>query len=363
MDITEKKRKIGILTYHYSFNNYGAVLQGYSMYKLIEIMGFDSYLINYVPKNDTPKKKIIHAIKKSLGFRFEKFRRKHTKRIPNNIIHEENLKELNNKLDGFVVGSDQVWRYRDNENELLSYFLNFAGLEKLKIAYGVSFGVDSWEGDQQITNKIRNLINKFHAVSVREESGIKICKQIFNVNSSKILDPTLVLNKQYFYNLANVKIIQGKTNFNYLAYMLLDESKEAECLFKNIAKNNGLKFYNIKGIPIMPKYGFYLFNSISLWLNNIKNAELVITDSFHCTVFSIIFHKKFVCIANEYRGITRLINLLEMINLKSRLFKSLNNVKEDFIFSEIDYKNVDQRLEFEKKKSITFLKQNLSKVY
>ena len=94
-------------------------------------------------------------------------------------------------------------------------------------------------------------------------------------------------------------------------------------------------------------------------MSYVKNAEIVITDSFHCTIFSIIFRKKFICIANQHRGITRLENLLKQLNLESQFCLDINKFEEEKIVTEIDYEKVEQILAKEKIKSINFLKKSL----
>lgn len=350
--------KIGILTFHYTNCNYGGILQTFSIYKLIESLGYDSYIVNYPPKVNTLRKKMAARIEAFLGFEFEKFRRKHISRILPETTGKEDLEKLNETLDGFIVGSDQVWRYRSDSEVMFTYFLNFVNDDKLKIAYAASFGVDFWEAGEQTTNQVKELVQRFHAVSVREESGIKICKEKFDVECINLLDPTLVLDKKYFYELAGKKPVK-KQKRGFIAYMLLDDAKQTEQYFKKYAKRQKLNFIRIKGKNIYPKKNFYLFKSVSKWLSYIKQAELVVTDSFHCTVFSLIFRKKFVCIANKHRGITRLENLLKLINLENRLVFNLSGLNESLLEAGIDYQNVESLLLEEKNKSISFLKNAL----
>jgi len=352
--------KIGILTFHHSNYNYGAVLQTFSIYKLIETLGYDSYIINYTPSVYTVRKKTAALIVAMLGFEFEKFRRHNIPRILHKTETADELKKLNEILDGFVVGSDQVWRYRSDMNSLYKYFFDFVDDKKTKIAYGASFGVDYWDADKETTKNVKILIKRFNSISVREESGVKICKDIFGVESVNVLDPTLLLDKKYFHELADKQTKPTKPK--YLAYMFLDDNKQNELFFRKIASSNDLKFVGINGKKVVSKKNFFLFKSVNRWLSYVKNAEIVITDSFHCTVFSIIFRKKFICIANQHRGVTRLENLLKRLNLESRFCSDINKFEEKKIVSEIDYEKVEQILAKEKMKSINFLKNSLAHI-
>lgn len=353
--------KIGILTFHYSNYNYGAVLQAFSIYRLIESLGFEPYIINYSPEPPTFRKKIAAAIIATLGFEFRKFRKKNIRRILPRTNGFNELKKLNDLLDGFVVGSDQVWRFRKDVQSMFRYYLDFADDDKVKIAYAASFGVDHWEANEEVTRKIKNLIDRFQSVSVREESGIEICKDIFGIDTVNVLDPTLLLDPKYFHELADKKTTP-RLKTGKLAYMMLDDTVEKESFFKKTAQKHQMKFVRINGKKLVSKKGFFIFKSVNNWLNNIKNSEVVITDSFHCTVFSIIFRKKFVCLANKHRGITRLENLLKLIHLENQLIFDLNQLNENLLKVDIDYQKVEGILSGEKNKSINFLKNSLEKV-
>src|SRR5690606_5715299 len=115
-------------------------------------------------------------------------------------------------------------------------------------------------------------------------------------------------------------------------------------------------FKNIKGIPLFPKKGFYLFNSVNKWLKLIKNAEFIVTDSFHCTVFSVIFRKKFICLPNEKRGTTRLENFLRIIGESHRFIKNVNELDSAVILKDINYSKIELILKNEQEKSMKFLR-------
>jgi len=351
--------KIGILTLHHSNYNYGAVLQTYSIYKIIENLGNESFIINYTPEVYTLRKKLAAKIVALLGFKFERFRRQYIPRILHKTQNNEDLRKLNDILDGFVVGSDQVWRYREDTSAFYKYFFDFVNDDKLKIAYAASFGLHYWEADKKVTKNVQKLITRFNAISVREKSGVEICRQQFGVDCVALLDPTLLLEKKYFHEIAD-KSSSKLPNKKYLAYMLLDSSKDQELIFRKVAYKNQLKFIQVGGKKIYSQKGFFLFKSVNRWLKYLKHAEIIITDSFHCTVFSIIFKKQFISIANPHRGINRLENLLDLLGLKSQLVQDINNINKSVIDSEINYEKVEQILTKERAMSINFLKKSLS---
>ena len=164
--------KIGILTFHHSNYNYGAVLQTFSIYKLIETLGYDSYIINYTPLVYTLRKKTAALIVAMLGFEFEKFRHRNIPRILHKTESTDDLKKLNEIIDEFVVGSDQVWRYRSDTKSLYKYFFDFVDDEKRKIAYGASFGVDYWDGSTWRKTSLGMITEVFRSSILNKRNSI-----------------------------------------------------------------------------------------------------------------------------------------------------------------------------------------------
>ncbi|HBU78095.1 MAG TPA: polysaccharide pyruvyl transferase family protein, partial [Muricauda sp.] len=307
----KKSLRVGILTFHYSNNNFGALLQTYAILNAVKELGLDVKIIDFKPKTSNGlKQQLFDLIRFLLGYNFTRFRNKYIDILPIG----SDISDLNKELDTFIVGSDQVWRYREQHDNLRRYFFDFVNRQNKKVSYAASFGLDEWEGNEEITNEIGNLVQRFDHISVREASGVKICNDIFNAEAELVLDSTLLLDKSHYENIVKREIKAKKGKNNLLSYMLLDDSKENKLFFKAFAKKNNLKFKKIKGLKISNKYDFWLFNSVAKWLYYIGKSEIVVTDSFHCTVFSIIFNKKFIVLSNPNRGITRIENLLGLIN-------------------------------------------------
>ena len=139
--------KIGILTNHFSINNYGAVLQTYASFQVLKKLNHEPQVINLLPgKRQTFKSKLKQFIKLYLfnNIRFEQFKKKHLN-LTEPFYSNENLHKLNSRFDAFYVGSDQVWRASMSKERLIHYFLDFAANEKIKVAYAASFGISKWE--------------------------------------------------------------------------------------------------------------------------------------------------------------------------------------------------------------------------
>lgn len=256
-------------------------------------------------------------------------------------LHQEVERLL---LDAIIVGSDQVWRPCYSPCQP-NYFLDFLPAEsKIKrISYAASFGGDNWNGSSELTAQCAKLLQKFDAVSVREQSGIRLCKEHFNVDAIHVLDPTMLLEKEDYMNIANSHIKRG-TLFNYV----LDRSSEKQHIIKTIAdKTSKISFCS------MPEqddsiYNLYsdidrsVYPPVENWLSAFHEAEMVVTDSFHGTVFSIIFNKPFWVIGNEGRGMARFETLLSLFELEDRMISS-KTVASVNLNKEIDWDRVNTR--------------------
>jgi len=353
--IEKKLKNIGILTFHFSNHNYGAVLQTFASYSIIKKLGYTPQIINLVPdtnENIIVKIKTLFISILKGSYKFKTFI-KNNMYLTKKIYPNQDLKFLNYHFDGYYVGSDQVWRPSMAKDNLLHYFLDFSEDNKLKIAYATSFGLSKWECTDEITKKIKILINRFNAVFVREKSGIDICREIFNVNAKLVLDPTLLMKDTDYYPIMNIK---NKFPEKYIGIYLLDDRKCNGKLFNKIKKCTNIRCINLYGelINIFGKK-IMRYRDVGEWLAGIKNASFIITDSYHCVLFSIIFRKNFICYANVKRGITRLINILSMLGIKDRLCETTNEDFKYYFSYNIDYDTVYTKLNILRKRSLNLL--------
>lgn len=350
--------KIGILTFHWAYNrNFGASIQSFACLNMIKKFYNNVEIINFQRNKILFYQKIRFYLE---GKNFKKYNKKFLA-LSKKVNTFDELQKLNDEFNVFIVGSDQVWR---NIIKTKHYFFDFVDDNKKKIAYAASFGVDYWEGDKKLTEEIKHLIKRFDHISVREESGIDICKNTFGIdNAVCVLDPTLMISREDYQPILNDWHDKRHLKKKYIAHMLLDDTAELKKESQNIADYLGADINYIKGksFKILGK-DITFYNKVSQWLTYLKDAELVITDSFHCTVFSIIFHKKFVVVANKARGIARLETLLGKVGLQDRFFTDIKDVmKSGILDKEIDYNEVDKKLEIHRKYSMDFLKKALGK--
>nr|WP_321399024.1 polysaccharide pyruvyl transferase family protein [uncultured Desulfobacter sp.] len=357
-------KKIGILTFSdISNKNYGALLQTYALKKTLQNLGYEPEIINYKKqfngsrldelkyrlKNPT----IIRRIEEKSFTQFAKiYLPERTIRIPYN-----QLSLLNSKYSTFIVGSDQVWRHKYTKNDGFTYYLDFVGENKKKISYAASFGKDSLNIENDETrSKIEALLKSFSAISVREQSGINICKKEFNIKARLVLDPTLLLKPEDYQNISKDFHFAPPSN-NFIACMILDNSTYIDELCNKISNKKGKKIINITGNDFFIKQ-YVPFGS---WLEHIKKSDTVVTDSFHCAVFAILFNKQFIVIKNKDRGLSRIENLLDIMGInRNRIIMDL--VGYDQACSEvIRYDLVNNSLELWRQESLSYLESALSK--
>lgn len=354
---TEKppRRKTGILNLQHT-NNFGACLVAYALQTAIERCGSKAQVINYRPEKKARLFSGTFRRERAAGRNFEKFRRRflNLTRVCRNM---DDLSELNASLDSFVVGSDQVWRFRYVYRFLQEYLLAFAAPSKTLFSYAASFGTDFWEGNDQATEIMREKLLRFNRVSVREESGIVICREAFCSEAVRVLDPTLLLSAADYAPI--IKESQLKLPGRYVAKMILDETPEAAAEVERLAKEKGWEVVDIYGSR--KKIGgkeAMLCRPVGDWLKLLQNADYVVTDSFHCVCFSLIFEKQFICVVNPERGISRLDSLLGIFGLRDRLIDSLKGFRPDG--RETDYRQIERLLQVERKKAYRYLSDCLS---
>jgi len=329
--ITNRRKNVAIFNFFYG-RNYGAVLTAYAIQTILLKLEYNPYLI-----------KVTDVKKPSTNpfFIFEKDNLFTTK----NIIKQNDLKLLNMYFDNFVVGSDQIWRYKYIKKYYKTYFFSFVEEHKKKIACAVSFGQKDWEGNETVTEEIKDYTKRFNAISVREKSGVDICNNTFGVNAKAIFDPVFYLMKNDWKKLLDKSTLNLKSSC--LVYVLDKSKKIAEQVDSIIEKENLTKFWIKNGVTNV--YDF---------VKSINTSQKVITNSFHGLCFSIIFHKDFICLVNKNRGEDRFVSLLSDLGLMDRLFYDLSEVDWKKL-PPIDYQKVEKIIEQKRIEGINYLLSNL----
>ena len=355
-------KKVAIVTI-YDNNNYGNRLQNYATQEVMRKLNFDattlknSYLLN---KDCTNAKYIVQVIKFYVRYiqgytknfarrvRFNEFNK--NIKLSRKYVTKYNIKKLNGKFDFFVCGSDQVW---NPEFRRMTKFdlLDFADNKK-KVSFSASFG--SSVLDDEYLNKAKKELKKFKAISVREEAGKKIAKELTKREDIEVLvDPTMLLKKDEWEQLEKKpkKLETGKKYI--LNYFLGEISKEKKDAIENFAKENGYEIINILDM----KSSFYKTGP-SEFLYLVHNAEIVFTDSFHACAFSILYNKPFYVIERVAKGMknmnSRIDTLLNKMGLQNRKFESVIETNCEDIYEE-----VNKKLNIEREKALSFMKNAL----
>lgn len=230
------------------------------------------------------------------------------------------------QYDAVIVGSDQTWRPMYSPN-IGNFFLDFLQDKDIKrIAYASSFGVDEWEFTEDQTKYCAPLARKFDAISVREDSGISLCKKYLGVDAEHVLDPTLLVDRSAYQALFEGKDIPDKKGI----YTYILDKSEWKSQVVGLAK----KELNLPNFNHQPKEQYSdrmiddwescLMPSVEGWIKGFADADFVITDSFHGTVFSIIFGKPFISLINKDRGSSRFNSLLKLFDLSERRVENYN---------------------------------------
>ena len=358
---------IGILTFHNAMN-YGAILQCYALQEFLDKIGFTVKVINYTPNkfkliyNDPKdfsarvslKRKIKNSILWCIRFKstlkksrkFNAFNYFITSRFfLTEPIIENSCIELNKQIDIFIVGRHLVvsapLTYYDEY-----HFLNFVAEDKKKISYAASLKTQNDEGTEEL---IKNYLPSFDAISVREQNAVGYLKEKFGINSVCVLDPTFLLTHDKWLQVANEKC--KRVNGKYiLIYLVSQQEKLLDYAF-DYAKSHKLIIISLS--PLKGKRGYKDFSdsSIEQFLGLINNAECVFTTSFHGLALSINLHTDFYFEVsdNSHNNNDRLLDITQKLGLSNR------NVVNGIADKDIDWDEVESKLNILRNKSMDFL--------
>jgi hypothetical protein len=383
-----KKKKIGcVLAY---CDNYGSMLQSFATLKTISSLGYDCEVIRYVKKESIlqklkkvywmirigdctdqlrelkrkinvyihPEYKKMLIIKKNA---FAQFGDKYLKPYFKEFVGYEVLQKASFLYDLVLVGSDQLWTPMSLYSNY--YNLMFVGDNIPKVAYAASFGVSKLPSFQYKATK--RYLDRFNMIGVREDSGKKIVDSLSINKATHVADPSLLLTREQWENVASdYSILQNEP---YILCLFLGKNMEARNAVNELRIRTGMKVvaicHNDEYISADNSLGDVMPHDISPadFINLVKEATYVCTDSFHCTIFSILFHKKFMTFyryaASKKGGRnSRIDSILQFLNIQNRIYT--DDVLE--IERDIDYESVDRIVTGFRDMSLEFLKKELS---
>jgi len=382
--------KIGILTLQLG-RNYGGVLQVFALQIVLEKMGHQVEVMRWKQAEfkgfPLYKAPFVYAKRLLNGKEiFREYREQRENKIVyqnlqesvNHLIHYtkrtiDNRKSLIDycnkaRFDVLIVGSDQVWRKSYGDTSFFNKFLPQKSFPNLKtfyldfvedlntrprcISYAASFGVDYAEYNRKEIETLGSFLRVFDMVSVREESGISLIRDVYKWRDDvqQVLDPTLLLTKEDYIRLLNIPSTRTEP---YLFYYVLDDSEQKEELLSNLSSQLSLP---VKSIIPYSNEGIVedrVLPSVEDWIASFANANFVLTDSFHGMVFSILFNKPFYVIGNSKRGMSRFKSLLSLFNLEDRLIRPASIISNNKLLME--WSNIATQLKDQYSKSIVFL--------
>ena len=344
-------------------NNYGNRLQNYALFRYLNI-NFDNNTQSLWHKDVHLSKytKLKNSIKYILNwkdYRFYYARSNNIKKFTDKYldIHYDDAPSsaLNISYSNFIVGSDQVWNplfWTDVEREYNTYFLRFAEEQK-RVAYAASFGIS--ELPEKYHKLFKEGLEGIPYISVREQAGAEIVKQLTGRDVPVLVDPTLLIEAEHWRTLE----MQPKW-YHGEKYILTYFLGNVPPMLDKLAKE-----YNYKIFNLMDKNSFDLYVSrVEEFLYLIDHAELVCTDSFHACVFSILFNTPFLVVNRQQQGVadmtSRLDTLLGLFEMKDRYINfNADTLDKEKIFS-VDYSHVKNIQQREQKRSYDFLKQAMN---
>lgn len=383
------KRKVLIISQPLGLN-YGGIWQAYTLQKTLQMMNCQvdildwnlcytniRYLLSIIKHllkkivykklvdiyPDFPPERLFNTIKKNtLGFI-----NVHIGLTKSKYRHSFDLSNYQELLDYdiYIAGSDQVWACSSVNKYVKHCMFDFLKDKKniKRISYAASFGKDEFCSDSDYIQECKQLLQKFDAVSVREDSGVRLCKELFDVDAIQVIDPTMFFDAEHY-----IKLSKERSDYfndgDCFAY-ILDKNDEKQRIINEVCHKHNFKPFNVmpksKFADVGPKHiDDCVMPPVEQWLDGFNKAKFVVTDSFHGCVFSIIFKKPFIAIGNASRGMARFESLLRMFKLEDRLIHSESDLTEQLLNSEIDYGAVHGILAKEREKAKMFLIKALS---
>ena len=359
--------RIGIITFHRSYN-YGSILQAFALQKYIKENVGEAKIIDFIHREDFKqyhlfRKYLYKTYPTALGAdiiyfvrnlkrkrAFELFIKKYISLTDKRYKDYNQLCELNSLFDVFICGSDQIWNPDCTNGVEPAYYLQFSISEKRKVAYAPSMGHLVFKQDE--LNQVTRYINRLDFLSIREKSILPLLQKMTDKEIKVVVDPTLLLEKKDY-----IEIMYPCTSSGYIFVYMLEDSLE----LIEYAQKQSLKMGK-KIVYISKKKRKQYRNAVNIYgispegfLSYLNAADYIITNSFHATIFSIIFEKKF-CTFSTKKSFSRMTDLLERLDLKQQLYH------EGFLIDcDIDFRIARDKLNIWRTESIQYLKEIISK--
>ena len=375
-------KKVGIITFHGS-HNHGSVLQAYATQQTVKQLGYDCEIINFRMESQKEYYSLyrfnygrnmmaqdflmlpLQGKRKSLANKFEDFINNKLSLSGKELHNRKELETVSDKYDIYLTGSDQIWSNRipelvkSKEDFTGVYFLDFVKTDKPRLSYASSVGEITYN---ELINK-KDLLAKFNAVSTREQYGVDLLKKIITKDVALVLDPTFLLNKNDWGKvMTQEQIIKDKYVFLYTLRGLKNGRKWGKAVTE-FAKKHGLKFVCVA--PFFPITASAAHNMVDAgpldFLNLMKHAEVVFTDSFHGTAFSINLNKPFYTFVGKNTTDNRKLGVMRQFGLEGRALETLEDIAKIEDYS-LEYRNYSKKIDDVREQSRKWLKDALKSI-
>lgn len=341
--------KVSILTYHWE-DNYGAVLQAYATQRAVATLGHEPEFIDlHLPYAPSIMQRLIFGLK---HHRFNKFRKKHYKSLtPRSYYSMAELRSNPPESDCYLTGSDQTWNPQIAKELLPAFFLTFGAEATRRTTYATSIGLRHWEPSSHISDEeIRDALEKFSSILLREENAIEIAESRWGAKAQQVVDPVLLF--------AEYPELTGplKDSGEIVAYKLIN-NPEFYALARDTAKELKAPIRSIGSVRHPEGFKASYPEGVEKWVRRLAEAKAVLTDSFHGTVFSLLYHRPFVIYVGDPARVVRIESLLSDLGLQERIL-SAGATSDDFIRllnKPIDWEKVDTRLGQRRQESFRLL--------
>ncbi len=360
--------KVGVITFH-NANNYGAILQTWALQKVLTNLGMEAGVIHYHPdiidKLYDPmgcstgirrgikrlRQLLLHKESIKRYDRFIRFSRQNLRLLGDYKTYEQ-LKKADLKLDAYIVGSDQVWNDSHTGGYDPSYFLRFGGKGR-RIAYAASIGRDYF--NPKFREKFCQGLFGLDAISVRERSAVKAVQELVEKPVEVVLDPTLLLNREDYEAIK----VPGRVGERYILVYMIEKNDQLITFANRISIALGMPLLYRRPVPKV-KNGLPPFYTADAgeFLGLVEGAEYVITNSFHGTVFSVLYEKPFVSMLHSDTG-SRTADLLRELGLQSHILYDIKEFKDFGIFHTVKREELKARLSEHREMSLRFLETSL----
>lgn len=374
--------KIGILTLPFH-TNYGGVLQAYALQTTIQRMGHEVCVLNI---NRELKRSMFmrclsflkyfanrYLLKREITYKSDRDINKdliaceiHFRSFISKHINEYCIRKLEKDypefVDGFVVGSDQIWRHdffcKMFNSDISSAFLGFWKKKGKRVAYAPSFGVETWEYSKEEDKICEDLLKRFDYVSVRERSGVDHCnKHLGRYDVVQVLDPTMLLNDSEWSSI--IDNAETHENEGDLMCFIFDNSEEKKKIVEGIVQRTDLKpFFSYEySDNKLERSKDRVYKKVEQWLRGIRDSKVVVTDSYHACVFSIIFGRPFIALAHDRNGEARLLSLFHEFGINKKVVRTIKDIDFATLFQKSDCNQCLTKL---RKESLDFLNKSLN---